>query len=139
MKKTSKKLLSFFLAIVMIITSCSVGLTAFAKEPTNEGYWSQDANAESAFGALNDLVDAYVPALLNIEAIKNLLEGSLGVKVTEETTIANVIEGASPFLMKALGTNVDKGAIRGNTTKVADLYFAYLDDEESTETEEEEE
>lgn len=131
MKKTSKKLLSFFLAIVMIITSCSVGLTAFAEEPTNEGYWSQDANAESAFGALNDLVDTYVPALLNIEAIKDLLEGSLGVKVTEETTIADVIEGASPFLMKALGTNVDKGAIRGNTTKVADLYFAYLDDEDS--------
>lgn len=42
MKKASKKLLSFFLAVVMIVTSCSVGFTAFADEKTGttEKYWN---------------------------------------------------------------------------------------------------
>lgn len=32
MKRTSKKLLSFILAVVMVVTSCSVGFTAFAAD-----------------------------------------------------------------------------------------------------------
>ena len=37
MKRTSKKLLSFFLAVVMVVTSCSVGFTAFAADGGSAG------------------------------------------------------------------------------------------------------
>ena len=104
--KTSKKLLSLFLAIVMVVTSCSVGLTAFAadqnKTDKNNSYWHDGTDADAAFESLNDLVDTYVPQLLNIPAIKSLLEEQLGMTVTDSTTISDVVAGASPLLLNAL-------------------------------------
>lgn len=61
--KTSKKILSFFLAVVMVVTTCSVGFTAFAAEK-NRTIWSTDADAKAAFSALNGLADDYLPSLL---------------------------------------------------------------------------
>lgn len=129
MKKTSKKLLSLFLAVVMIITSCSVGLTAFAADQPSDSYWSNKSDAEAAFDSLNDLVDEYVPMLLNIDAIKNILENNLGMTVNDETTISDVVEGASPLLLGLLGGSADKAAIRGDSSPLADTHYAYLDDE----------
>ena len=72
--RTSKKMLSFFLALVMVITSCSVGFTAFAadgnKTDPNLEYWNDATTADEAFDALNTLVGS----LLTIDAIKDLLE-----------------------------------------------------------------
>ncbi|MFR5875990.1 MAG: hypothetical protein ACLUFN_05825 [Eubacterium sp.] len=132
--KTSKKLLSLFLALVMIITSCSVGFTAFAadgnKTDTNSDYWSDGTDAEAAFASLNDLVDTYIPQLLQIDAIKKLLEENLGMKVTDTTTISDVVAGASPLLLGLLGgSNADKASIRGDSSPIADIYYSYLDDE----------
>ncbi len=107
--KTSKKLLSLFLAIVMVVTSCSVGLTAFAadqnKTDKNNSYWHDGTDADAAFESLNDLVDAYVPQLLNIPKIKSLLEDKLGMTVTDTTTISDVVAGASPLLLNALSSS----------------------------------
>lgn len=67
--KTSKKILSFFLAVVMVVTTCSVGFTAFADEK-NGSIWSTDANADAAYSALEALVDEFLPgALMGIDAI----------------------------------------------------------------------
>ena len=129
MKKTSKKLLSLFLAVVMIITSCSVGLTAFAADQPSDSYWSNKSDAEAAFDSLNDLVDEYVPMLLNIDAIKNILENNLGMTVDENTTISDVVVGASPLLLGLLGGNANKAEIRGTNSPLADKYFAYLEDD----------
>lgn len=133
--KTSKKLLSLFLALVMIITSCSIGFTAFAadgnKTDKNNNYWSDGTDAETAFNSLNDLVDTYIPQLLQIEAIKNLLEDNLGMTVTDTTTISDVVAGASPLLLGLLGGSADKTAIRGDSSAMADIYFSYLDDEDA--------
>lgn len=129
--KASKKLLSLFLALVMIITSCSVGFTAFAadgnKSDTNNEYWADATDAEAAFSSLNDLADTYVPMLLNVDAIKNLLEGKLGMTITDKTTISDVVAGVSPLLLGLLGGSADKAAIRGDSSKMADFYYAYLD------------
>lgn len=133
--KTSKKLLSLFLAIVMVITSCSVGLTAFAadqnKTDSNNTYWHDGTDAEAAFESLNDLVDTYVPQLLSIPAIKSLLEDNLGMTVTDTTTISDVVAGASPLLLGLLAGSADKAQIRGDDSGIADLYYSYLDDEEA--------
>ena len=129
--KTSKKLLSLFLALVMVITSCSVGITAFAadgnKTDANNAYWNDGTDAAAAFGALNSLTDAYVPELLNIPAVKNILENTLGMEVTDETTISDVVAGASPFIMNLLGGAVNKSDVLGTTSKIDEYYYSYLD------------
>jgi hypothetical protein len=134
--KTSKKFLSLFLALVMIITSCSVGFTAFAadgnKTDTNNNYWSDGTDAEAAFDSLNDLVDAYLPQLLQIDAIKNLLESKLGMTVTDDTSLSDLVAGASPLLLSTLSSSsYDKATIRKDKSTMADIKYSYLDDENS--------
>lgn len=129
--KTSKKLLSFFLAVVMVITSCSVGLTAFAadnKTDTNNAYWNDGTDADAAFSALNDLIATYIPQLLNVPAIKNALESSLGMTITDKTGIPDLIAGLSPTLLGALGSGTaNKKDIIPNYTNLSELYYSYLD------------
>lgn len=132
--KTSKKLLSLFLAVVLVITTCSVGFTAFAadgnKTDSNNAYWNDEMSADSAFKALNNVVDTYIPALLNIDSIKKALEEKLGMTVTDETSIADLVEGVSPLLMGILpgGTSASKSTIIPNYEKASDYYYSYLDD-----------
>ena len=54
--KTGKKLLSLFLAVVMMVTTCSVGFTAFAADK-DKGIWKNSTSADSTFDALTELVD----------------------------------------------------------------------------------
>lgn len=69
MKKTSKKLLSFFLAVVMLVTSCSVGFSAFAAD-NNKSMWNtSDIDAKKAFETLDELADLLPPVLMGIDAI----------------------------------------------------------------------
>ena len=101
--RTTKKLLCLFLSIVMVITSSSIGFTAFAadgnKTDKNLNYWNDATEAEEAFDALNDLLGS----LIQIDAIKNLLQDNDIVNpVTSSTTLSDVVAGASPMLLKAL-------------------------------------
>ncbi len=107
--RTTKKLLSLFLSLVMVITSCSIGFTAFAadgnKTDSNLNYWNNATEAEEAFDALNDLLGS----LIQIDAIKKLLEDNNIVNpVTSQTTLSDVVAGASPLLLNALGGNATK-------------------------------
>lgn len=66
--RTSKKLLSFFLAVVMVVTTCSVGFTAFAKD--EQSIWSTSCEAQDAFNTLDDLANSYLPSvLMGVESI----------------------------------------------------------------------
>lgn len=126
--KTGKKLLSFFLAVVMMVTTCSVGFTAFAAEQ-DKGIWKDSTSADSAFDALEELVDTYVPQLLNIDAVKKLLEDELGMTVTSTTSISDVILGVSPMLLGILGSEVQKEQLLPNyQAGLSDIKYAYLDD-----------
>ena len=72
--KTSKRLLSFFLAVVMVITTCSVGFAAFAAEPEDEVFTYVDDEGKAVsltYDGLNDLVNTYAPVL--IEALRTHL------------------------------------------------------------------
>lgn len=75
--KTGKKLLSLFLAVVMMVTTCSVGFTAFAANRDN-GIWKDSTSAKSTFDALTELVDTYLPALFNQEDIKKSIGREAG-------------------------------------------------------------
>lgn len=129
--KTSKKLLSFFLAAVMLVSTCSVGFTAFAKSGT-DGIWKDSTSASKTYDALNDLVDTYVPDLLNIEGVKDLLEGSLGMTVTDTTSISDVVAGVAPLLLGLLGggdpASVIKTVDRNYSNASTQWYNVFLDD-----------
>ena len=119
--KTSKKLLSLFLAVVMVITTCSVGFTAFAadanKTDSNNAYWNDNVKTDEAFEAVTDLVNNYVPALAN-GALKSVLEG-IGMTVDENTSLQDIIAGVSPTLLKLLGSS-------GNQKEVIVNYYKEL-------------
>lgn len=110
--KTSKKILSFVLAVVMIVTTCSVGFTAFAADgnKSNSTYWNDKADADAAFESINNLVDYFVPTILNIEVgsgeEKTTLGESLGISKSDfdKTKVTDIVKAVSPKLIGPLST-----------------------------------
>lgn len=113
MKRTSKKLLSFILAVVMVVTSCSVGFTAFAADGSSQstGYWNNTTDAEDAYKSIQSLIDQLVPTILGIE-VEN--EGSkktvgelLGMSEDDikNADLQTVVSKASPKLMSLLSSS----------------------------------
>jgi len=67
--KTSKRLLSFVLAVVMALTACSAGFAAFAQEVNpkdNSPFSAENASAKGSVTALNQLVNDYLPDILGL-------------------------------------------------------------------------
>ena len=129
--KTGKKLLSLFLAVVMMVTTCSVGFTAFAADK-DKGIWKNSTSADSTFDALTELVDTYVPALLNQPSIKKALEEKLGMTVTDTTSISDLIMGVSPTLLNLLSSPMNKAdIIDGYQKGYSDVAYAYLDEKDA--------
>lgn len=145
MKKASKKLLSFFLAVVMIVTSCSVGFTAFADEKTGttDKYWNDVTSADGAFDAIGEIVNTALPTILGIQINGQTIGQLLKMSDAEvkNATLQEVVAKASPLLGNALGasTSVDektfliKHSADTGITSDADYakygkYFAYLKD-----------
>ena len=104
MKKASKKLLSFFLAVVMVVTSCSVGFTAFAKEP-QDTYWNDVTEADEAFDAIGEIVNIALPLILGINVSGKTIGQHLNMtdEQINSATLQTVIEKASPLLGGLLG------------------------------------
>lgn len=144
MKKASKKLLSFFLAVVMIVTSCSVGFTAFAEDKTGtDKYWNDVTSADGAFDAIGEIVNTALPTILGIQINGQTIGQLLKMSDAEvkNATLQEVVAKASPLLGDALGasTSVDektfliKHSAETGITNDADYakygkYFAYLKD-----------
>lgn len=116
--KTSKKILSFFLAVVMVVTTCSVGFSAFAAEKDTT-IWATEGDAQSAYAGIDGLINEYVPPLLfgllgdltdpiyvkyanmHIADLANLSEEKreeVTNEVKSKTTIADILEALSPML-----------------------------------------
>lgn len=134
--KTGKKLLSLFLAVVMMVTTCSVGFTAFAANRDN-GIWKDSTSAKSTFDALTELVDTYLPALFNQEDVKKALEEKLGMTITDTTSIQDVLEGASPMVVTAVSSLLDGEADSSNSTVIPagtafpEIAYAYLEEKDA--------
>ncbi len=145
MKKASKKLLSFFLAAVMIVTSCSVGFTAFADDDSTNStsYWNDVTSADKAFDAIGEIVNTALPTILGIEINGKKISELLNMSADEakNATLQQVVAKASPLLGNALGasTNVDKKTFLISHSTLSGIssesdyekygkYFSYLDD-----------
>lgn len=98
--RTSKRLLSLFLALVMIITGSSLGMTAYAADGNqtdkNLTYWNNKTDADATF----DTINGYLTMVLQIDAVKDLLAN---IGVTDAQTLSDVVYQASPTLMGLLG------------------------------------
>lgn len=113
MKRTSKKLLSFILAVVMVVTSCSVGFTAFAADGSSQstGYWNNTTDAEDAYKSIQSLIDQLVPTILGIEVesegSKKTIGELLGMSEDDvkNADLQTVVAKASPKLMSLLSSS----------------------------------
>lgn len=140
--KTSKKILSFFLAVVMVVTTCSVGFTAFAAEK-NGSIWSTDADADAAYTALEALVDEFLPsALMGIEAVRNgvyekyahekgwdpyNLDDEQKAQIDSSVTTRDILAALSQVIYSALGSTSQQqfaNAMEGNGADAS--HYDYL-------------
>ena len=134
--KTSKRLLSLFLALVMVITTCSVGMTAFAADDKDAVFTYVDDEGkaiELTYDGIENLVNTYAPALISL--LGDTLKG-IGVNVDEvtasETPIYELIAQISPLLMGLLGGSGSREEVLedalGSYIPLDDTYYSYLDD-----------
>ena len=149
--KTSKKLLSFFLAVVMVITTCSVGFTAFAQDNSNS-IWETSSDAEAAFNSLNGLADDYLPAVLinaspaisapvykkyageykNADGTPKTADQLTASEkediANNKATLQDVLGALQPVLLNALGTSQEDyvTAVDGEDSQKDASYYDYL-------------
>lgn len=134
--KTSKRLLSFFLAVVMVITTCSVGFVAFAADPEQSVFTvPKDENEaiEFTYDGLNALVDEYAPVL--IEALRGTLEGIEGANIDVDAILAadepinELLAQLSPWLMGLIGdTGASAESVLGSSYDVfSNTRYSYLE------------
>lgn len=149
--KTSKKLLSFFLAVVMVVTTCSVGFTAFAQDNSNS-IWSTSSDAEAAFNSLNGLADDYLPsALISLSSAistpvyekyagdftnedgtpktaDELTENEKNVIANDKATLQDILGALQPVLLNALGTSQEDyvTSVDGEDSDKDASYYDYL-------------
>lgn len=117
MKKTSKKLLSLFLAVVMAVSACSVGFTALAAE-TNPDYKlfndSNSLDAESSIDAINELLDNRLPDILDMIGADSL--AAIGIDAQDIEDIKNYDSGGK----------YDSDAFYAFMTKLADYLLGMI-------------
>lgn len=132
--KTSKRLLSFFLAVVMVVTTCSVGFAAFAADPEDQVFTVPDDEQDAinlTYDGLNQLVNDYAPLL--IEALRGTLEGIEGANIdvdailAAESPINELLAQLSPWLIGLIG---DTGATADDVLGSSifnDTRYSYLE------------
>lgn len=147
--KTSKRVLSFFMAVVMALTACSAGFVAFARETNpkdNNPFSDANASAEMSTDALNGLLDSLLPTIL--DAIGEETLASIGIDINkvknasfEDEDIKSdrffeFISELSVFLFDKVGkTSMDK-VLRDESLSSGDAEadaanYAYVNDDDA--------
>ncbi len=121
--RTSKKILSFFLAVVMVVTTCSVGFTAFAADKQTS-LWSTKCEADDAFATLDGLADLLPSLLIGIPQLGDPIYAKYAKEYGKEAsqltdaekkeiagkaTLQDVLGVLQPTLIQALA-GVSQGA-----------------------------
>lgn len=146
--KTSKRVLSFFLAVVMALTACSAGFAAFAKEVNpkdNSPFSDKYASADKSVEALDQLLDSLLPTILDavgeeklasigitdLDAIKNAQNDNEDVKSAKFYEFMSQLSAfLYPKLAGASMSSVlaEAGLSSGDAEKDAENY-AYLNED----------
>ena len=116
--KTSKRLLSLFLAVVMVVTTCSVGMSAFAADKSDDvfTYVTDEGKAvDITYESLNNLVNTYAPEIIKLINKDGKLT-DLGVDVdavcASEKPIYELLAQLSPTLIQLMsGSNGDSDEV----------------------------
>ena len=116
--KTSKRLLSLFLAVVMVVTTCSVGMSAFAADKSDDvfTYVTDEGKAvDITYESLNNLVNTYAPEIIKLINKDGKLT-DLGVDVdavcASEKPIYELLAQLSPTLIQLMSGS-DRGSDGG--------------------------
>lgn len=147
--KTSKRILSFFMAVVMALTACSAGFVAFARETNpkdNNPFSAENASAEKSTDALNELLDSLLPTILDAIGDESLakigidkekvINASFDDKSIKSDRFYEFISELSVFLYPLIsGGNMSsvlnsEGLSSGNDETDAKNY-AYLEDKDA--------
>lgn len=143
--KTSKRLLSLFLAVVMALTACSVGFVAFAQEinpKDNAAFSDKNASKEGSLDALTQLVDEFLPDILALVPKDKLDQIGVSIDSISKADFKDAeiksdrfyefMAELSPLVISAVGgvsrdsvLNDAKASMGANFLN--DLYYAYLD------------
>lgn len=148
--KTSKRLLSFFMAVVMALTACSAGFVAFARETNpkdNNPFSDELASAEKSTDALNGLLDSLLPTILDALGDETLasigidkskvLNASFDDESIKSDRFYEFMNELSVFLFPKIGGKSMDAVLKeeylssGNTDKDAQNY-AYLNDDNAS-------
>lgn len=156
--KTSKRLLSLLLAVVMVITTCSVGMSAFAADDSEDvfTYVTDEGKAvDITYESLNNLVNTYAPEIIKLINQDGKLT-ELGVDVdavcASEKPIYELLAQLSPTLIQLMGGSsgdsdaviksvlIDAGAIpstmadsdKERAMRFIYAQYSYLDDDDAT-------
>ena len=116
--KTSKRLLSLLLAVVMVVTTCSVGMSAFAADKSDDvfTYVTDEGKAvDITYESLNNLVNTYAPEIIKLINKDGKLT-DLGVDVdavcASEKPIYELLAQLSPTLIQLMsGSNGDSDEV----------------------------
>ncbi len=135
--KTSKRLLSFFLAVVMVITTCSVGFAAFAADDPEDQvftYVTDEGEAvELTYSGLNELVNTYAPTL--IELLREDLEGAdidVDAILQSDNPIGELLGQVAPTLFDLVGPKATAQSVLGTAYDgFSDKKYAYLEDSDA--------
>lgn len=107
--KKSKKLLSLVLALVMVFTMISGAIVANAStgksgSAADNGpvLTTDKADAAGSIEAVSKLIDDYLPQILELIGT-DTIEEALGLKVTKDTTIADILAALLPMLAPVMG------------------------------------
>lgn len=149
--KTSKRLLSFVLAVVMALTACSAGFAAFAQEVNpadNSPFSAENASAKGSVTALNQLVNDYLPDILELIGEDKLAEAGISLQKIKDAKFDDEDIASDTFyeLMSELSVPLfglfgskeltdivteQNGLSFGNESFDQDFY-SYLEDEDAT-------
>ena len=121
--KTSKRLLSFFLAVVMLVSVCGAGLQAFAAQTNPDpAKFVEPKSSQQTLDRMNEAFNYYLPQILGIPDVKAALE-SIGIIVTEDTDVPALIAGLLPTVIRPVYTESFLAGITNKPTRIAAANF----------------
>jgi tetratricopeptide (TPR) repeat protein len=115
-----KRAISLFLSMVMLLSiTAGLDFSAYAEE------------CQPNMSSFDEFVDNGLQDFIKLDKVKNYFKEKYNVEITDTTTVPDLMVSISPTLLCNLQNSANVAEIRGTTASIADIFYAYLDDEDS--------